>query len=379
MLGRYLLRVFVGMYSVIKPELTVVVPCFNERENIRPLVDLLGSALGDIQWEVVFVDDDSPDGTAQEVIELSESITNVRLLHRIGRRGLAGACIEGILSSSAPLVAVMDADLQHDERKLANMYSLMLSDETVDLTVGSRHVEGGSASGGLSKIRSLGSDLAIGLARKTLKINVSDPMSGYFMVRRTSFNQVVTNLQPQGFKILADMISASRGRWKIKEIGYEFRSRQFGESKMDAAVTLEYMGLVASRLTGGVLPIRFILFLAVGLSGVFVQLLAVKFALDIFLLPFYLAQSLGVWLAMTSNFWLNNLITYRDRKLRGFSWWKGLVSFYAVCLLGAIANVAVADWVNQMLNNWVIASSAGAIFGALWNFTVSSIFTWKAR
>lgn len=367
------------MYSTTKPELTVVVPCFNERENIRPLFELLHATLAGIEWEVIFVDDDSPDGTAEEVRALSSDHGNVGVIQRIGRRGLAGACIEGILASSAKFAAVMDADLQHDERKLVKMLELLVSDPQLDLVVGSRHVEGGSATGGLSAVRSLGSDVAIKLARKTLKIKVTDPMSGFFMVRRTSFNQIVTELQPQGFKILADMISASRGRWKIEEVGFEFRSRQFGESKMDTAVTMQYLGLVVSRLTGGVLPIRFVLFAAVGFTGIFVQLTSVMFALNVVSLPFYLAQSFGVFIAMTTNFALNNELTYRDRKLRGQAWFKGLVSFYAVCLLGSIANVAVAEWLNQMIESWVVASTAGAIFGALWNFTISSIYTWRVR
>lgn len=367
------------MYSSTKPELTVVVPCFNEKENIRPLFELLQATLTGIEWEVIFVDDDSPDGTAEEVRSLSAEEANVGVIQRIGRRGLAGACIEGMLASTARFAAVMDADLQHDERKLVDMYKALVDDDQLDLVVGSRHVEGGSASEGLSAIRAMGSDVAIGLARKTLKINVADPMSGFFMVRRTSFNQIVTELQPQGFKILADMISASKGRWKIAEVGFEFRSRQFGESKMDTAVTMQYLGLVVSKLTGGVLPIRFVLFAAVGFTGVFVQLLSVMLALNALSLPFYLAQSLGVLVAMTTNFALNNELTYRDRKLRGQAWLKGLLSFYAVCLLGSVANVAVAEWLNQIVNNWVIASTAGALFGALWNFTVSSIYTWKIR
>lgn len=367
------------MYQIVKPELTVVVPCFNEKENVRPLFELLNLTLKNISWEVIFVDDDSPDGTADEVRALSSEQGNVSIIHRIGRRGLAGACIEGILASSATFIAVMDADLQHDEKKLLDMLGLMQGDSRLDLVVGSRHVEGGSASNGLSSVRAIGSDIAISLARKTLRINVADPMSGFFMVRRTSFNQIVTELQPQGFKILADMISASRGRWKIAEVGFEFRSRQFGESKMDTAVTMQYLGLVVSRLTGGVLPIRFVLFAAVGFTGVFVQLLSVMFALETLSLPFYLAQSFGVLVAMTTNFALNNELTYRDRKLRGQAWFGGLLSFYAVCLLGSIANVAVAEWLNQLINSWVLASTAGAIFGALWNFTVSSIYTWKVR
>jgi len=186
------------------PQLSIVVPTFNERENIRPLLALLQKTLTDTDWEVVFVDDDSPDGTAEEVRAVARKVGNVRVIHRIGRRGLSGACIEGILSSIAPLVAVMDCDLQHDEAALIPMLEAFQANADLDLAIGSRNVEGGSS------IRKWGSDLATELTSKMLKISASDPMSGFFMVRRSSFHTIVTDLQTEGFKILADMLSASK-------------------------------------------------------------------------------------------------------------------------------------------------------------------------
>jgi dolichol-phosphate mannosyltransferase len=363
----------------IKPELTIVVPCYNEKENIRPLVALLDAALKGIEWAVLFVDDDSPDGTAQEVGALARERENVRLLHRVGRRGLAGACIEGILSSVSPIVAVMDGDLQHDETKLAEMFLILRETPHVDCVIGSRHVEGGSSRGGLSAVRTWGSNTATRLARGALRVTVSDPMSGFFMVRRLRFNEVVSKLQTQGFKILLDMLFASGGQWTIREVGYAFRTRQFGNSKLDVAVTLEFFGLILSRMTGGIFPIRFILFFMVGLTGVAVQLLTVHFALLAIDGPFYIAQSLGVCLAMTSNFTLNNLLTYRDRMLRGRNWIKGLFSFYAVCFVGAVMNVAMADLLFATIGAWVLASLGGAITSSLWNFIVSSVVTWRVR
>lgn len=360
------------------PQLTVVVPSFNERDNVRPLVDLLDKALSGIRWEVVFVDDDSPDGTAQEVRELAALRPDVRLLHRIGRRGLAGACIEGILSATAPLAAVMDGDLQHDETKLRDMFEAF-SDPELDLAVGSRNVDGGSSGTGLSSIRKWGSDLATSLAKRALRINVNDPMSGFFMVRRESFNAVVLGLQTQGFKILADMLSASKGQWKTVEIPYTFRERQHGESKMDSAVTLEFLGLLASRLTGGLMSIRFVLFGMVGVSGIFVQLLFVRLMLGITDVHFAIAQAVGVFAAMNSNFLLNNMLTYRDRALSGRAMLRGLLSFYAVCAIGAIANVGVAELIYSALPYWAFASICGAIVGALWNFLASSLVTWRTR
>ena len=360
------------------PQLTVVVPCFNERPNIAPMVEKLTKALQGIVWEVVFVDDDSPDGTAEAVRVISEKTPHVRLLHRIGRRGLAGACIEGILSSTAPLAAVIDGDLQHDETKLRDMFAHFENPE-LDLAIGSRNVEGGSSGSGLSSVRKWGSDLATTLAKKLLKISANDPMSGFFMVRRESFNAVVLSLQTQGFKILADLLASSKGTWNIVEVPYTFRERQFGESKMDSAVTLEFLGLLASRMTGGLMSIRFILFGMVGVSGIFVQLLIVRLWLQIGPEQFMVAQTLGVFTAMTTNFFLNNALTYRDRALSGRGLIRGLLSFYAVCMVGAIANIGVAEAIYSALPYWAFASICGAVIGAFWNFLSSSFVTWKAR
>lgn len=365
--------------SAAIPDLTIVVPTFNEAANVRPLVARLHAALAGLSWEVVFVDDDSVDGTAGEVRALAREDGRVRLLHRIGRRGLSGACIEGILSSIAPLCAVIDADMQHDETVLPRMHAAMAADPCLDLVIGTRNAAGGSAEAGLSAFRKRGSDLATDLARRILKITASDPMSGFFMIRRASFNQVVTQLQTSGFKILADMLSVARGRWRVAEIGYDFRPRRHGDSKMDSAVALEFLGLVLARLTGGLISIRFALFSMVGASGIAVQLAGVWLGLALIPSGFAAAQTFGVVLAMTSNFALNNLLTYRDRSLRGRAFLRGLASFYAVCTVGAVANVGVATSVHAVVPSWPIASVMGAVVGAVWNFLVSGLLTWRAR
>ncbi|MDA0221824.1 MAG: glycosyltransferase family 2 protein [Proteobacteria bacterium] len=364
--------------SAAVPKLTIVVPTFNERQNIRPLVALLDQALKGRDWEVIFVDDDSPDGTAKEVRAVNRERANVRVVHRIGQRGLAGACIEGILSSIAPIVAVMDADLQHDETKLAEMLALMQADPDLDLVIGSRNVADGSSGTGLTAFRKWGSDVATAMARRILKITAADPMSGFFMLRRASFNGVVVGLQKQGFKILADMLSASKGRWKVREVGYTFRQRQFGDSKMDSAVTLEFLSLLAVRMTGGLVSIRFILFMLVGVSGVVVNLVVLRAMLGVVPDQFAVAQTVAVIIAMTSNFMLNNILTYKDRTLRGLKFLRGLLTFYAVCSVGAVANIGVATAIYTVLPYWAFAGICGAFVGALWNFVASAMVTWKA-
>src|SRR5215475_9208314 len=181
------------------PELSVVVPTFNERDNVTVLYRRLQATLAGIAWEVVFVDDNSPDGTWEVVRGLARKDSRVRCIRRIGRRGLSGACIEGILASSAPYAAVIDADLQHDETQLPKMLALLKSGQA-DLVVGSRYIEGGSADS-FNKQRASASALATEVAKRALGVSVADPMSGFFMIRADRFSQLAPQLSTQGFKI----------------------------------------------------------------------------------------------------------------------------------------------------------------------------------
>ncbi len=281
-------------------ELSVVLPSFNEAGNIPILIDLLDKALSGIAWEAIVVDDNSPDGTTEVARKIAGVDPRVRVIRRIGRRGLSGACIEGILSSSAPFVAIMDADLQHDETLLPKMFAAIKSDDT-DLVVASRKVEGGTVGEGLSAIRAWGSNIANGLAQKLLNVTLSDPMSGFFMVRRDKAEALAPRLSPQGFKILLDLVSSANGTLKIKELPFTFRERQHGESKLDTLVTLDYFGLLLAKYFGDIVSVRFLMFGLVGASGLFVHLVALRF----FLLggmEFNLAQTAASFVAMTSNF-----------------------------------------------------------------------------
>src|SRR6478672_5609017 len=222
--------------AVSTPQLAVIVPTFNERDNVTTLFGRLEATLAGVNWEVIFVDDNSPDGTWDLVRALARQDSRVRCIRRIGRRGLSGACIEGILASSAPCAAVIDADLQHDETQLPSMLALLEGGEA-DLVVGSRYIAGGSSES-LNKQRAGISALATEVAKRVLRIRIADPMSGFFMIRRDRFEQLAPQLSTQGFKILLDIVATARGDLRIKEIPYSFGSRLHGESKLDSTVAL---------------------------------------------------------------------------------------------------------------------------------------------
>ena len=358
-------------------QLSVIVPTFNERDNVTTLFRRLEVALAGVRWEVVFVDDNSPDGTWEVVRGLAQRDSRVRCIRRIGRRGLSGACIEGILASSAPCAAVIDADLQHDETQLPKMLALLTSGE-FDLVVGSRYIEGGSADS-FNKQRAGASQLATGVAKRVLRVEIADPMSGFFMIRRDRFEPLAPQLSTQGFKILLDIVATARGALRIKEIPFTFGSRLHGESKLDSMVALDFLGLVLAKLTHDAVSLRFLLFAMVGSIGLFVHLAVLYLALEAFDLPFAEAQACGALSAMTSNFILNNFLTYRDQRLKGFAILRGVLLFYLVCSVGLFANVGVAFSVYDQEPVWWLAGAAGALMGVVWNYAMSGLFVWRKR
>ena len=359
-------------------ELAMIVPTRNERDNIAPLVDRLRVVLAGIAWEAIFADDDSTDGTIDEIRRLAREDRRIRLLHRIGRRGLASACIEGVQTSTAPYVGVMDADLQHDEALLPRMLAV-LKGEPVDLVVGSRYVSGGGI-GDWNATRANISDVATRLGRLVLKTDVADPMSGFFMMRRDAFDGAVRKLSALGFKILVDLLASSPTPLRVRELPYQFRPRVAGESKLDTQVVWEFLMLLADKMVGHIIPIRFMLFSIVGLIGVGAHLTVLGLALNLLQLDFSVSQALATATAMIGNFTLNNLFTYSDRRLRGWRFLQGLVSFSLICGVGAIANVGIASWLFGSQNSsWWFAGLAGAAMSSVWNYAVSSVVTWKRR
>jgi dolichol-phosphate mannosyltransferase len=369
-------------------ELTVVVPTFNERGNVARVVEAVERALPGIRWEIVFVDDDSRDGTIGEIRRIAARDRRVRCIHRLGRRGLSSACIEGIQSSCAPYIAVMDADLQHDERLLAQMLEVLKQDHQpgdgegvggdgkIDLVVGSRYVAGGGTPGwARSRVRISG--FATHLGRILTKADIADPMSGFFMLPRETFDLIGRNLSGIGFKILLDIMLSSPRRLNVRELPYEFRPRVEGDSKLDAAVALEYLLLLCDKLIGNVLPTRFVLFSLVGALGVVVHLLVLGAGLRLLSLAFPAAQAVATVLAMIGNFYLNNVLTYRDRRLRGRKLLTGLLSFCAVCGVGTIANVQIASAMFAAHWPWWLAGIAGAAVSAVWNYAATALFTWR--
>ncbi len=359
--------------------LSVVIPTFNERDNVIPICEALAKTLSDIDFEIVIVDDDSTDGTRDQVALLARKNPRIRLIHRIGRRGLSSAVTEGMLSTTTPYLAVIDADLQHDERILPEMLALVRTGGA-DLVVGSRYVEGGGIGNWDSK-RATVSAVATRLAKLIVKADLSDPVSGFFVISRPAFESAVRGLSGQGYKILLDICASAEKPLRIREVPYQFRLRQAGESKLDALVTWEYLMLLTDKMVGHIVPARFISFTLIGGLGVFVHMATLVTLMGTGVAPFLVAQAVATVVAMVFNFFVNNTLTYRDRRLKGFRAISlGLLSFIAACSIGAFANVGIANYLfSSQKYVWWLAGLAGILVGAVWNYAVTSIVTWRSK
>lgn len=355
-------------------ELAIIVPTFNEARNVPLLAKAVAEALPQIAWELVFVDDNSPDGTANEVRSLALQDPRVRIVHRFGRRGLSSACVEGILATAAPVVAVMDGDMQHDERVLAEMFDRIRQGD-VDLVIGSRFLEG-TPSGAYSRKRLMLSELATKLATRLVGSPMSDPMAGFFIITRDAFMESLPRLSSIGFKILLDVTASAPRSLRIAEVPFRFRGRQHGESKLDSLVVWEFAQLLLDKSIGHVVPVRFVSFVFVGGTGLVVHFAILTVLFELGIAPFWAAQAAATLIATSSNFFLNNILTYRDQRLAGRRLFTGWLSFNLVCLIGALGNVGVANWLFEHNNFWAVSALAGIAITTVWNYAMSSIFTW---
>lgn len=360
------------------PEIAVVVPTFNEISNVEKLVERVSRALDGREFEIIFVDDDSPDGTADKVRKLAAGNGRIRCLHRVGRRGLSGAVIEGILATTAPVAAVIDGDLQHDETRLPEMLA-RIETEGAEVVVGTRYADGGGV-GDWDRSRQRISRLATAMAQRLLGVSLSDPMSGFFVIRTEPFRRRAHGLTGVGYKILLDILSAPGPALRVAEVPYEFRSREAGESKLDNKVVLEFLELLIARTIGRWVPTKFVMFSLVGALGVVVHMAVLTSLFRGGLASFGAAQATATLVAMTFNFFVNNFFTYFDRRLRGWQLLPGWLSFCAASSVGAVANVGVAVYLFREWDTvWFASALAGVVVGAAWNYAVTALYTWKGN
>ena len=350
----------------------------------------MDTALPGVDYELVIADDDSPDGTWAIAQELANTNPRIRVLRRTADRGLSRAVIEGFLSSSSDYVGVVDADLQHDPAILKEMIAAL--DAGAEIAVGSRYVEGGGT-GTWNAVRRFQSWVATRLARTFLGVELTDPMSGFFLLPRGDFNRIHKQLDSSGFKILLEIV-ARLAPSKIKEVPYTFRTRMAGESKLSSKVVLQYLGqLWRLSSVSRYMSVRFIKFAIVGASGTIVNLCGFLILAALLGLRDWRISGLATLFANFSNYIFNNAWTFVDRGHRGWSLLRGYASYLGFSLIGMSASTLTFAGLSVAYHTfpgvapgtkapYILALAfqlVGILVGTVFNYELNKRFTWRDK
>lgn len=353
--------------------LSMVICTLDESDSIGNVLDELRDHLNGLHYELIVVDDSADERTSDVVRGRATSDPRIRLLHRRNARGLASAAIAGWDMARGRVLGLMDGDGQHDPALLRRMLeSLDVAD--ADLAVGSRYCKG--AHTGLCGFRHYLSKAGTGLTHLVAGGAVTDPLSGLFMFTRQWLGEVRDGLSGLGFKVLIDVATAGKRTPKVVEVPTALRTRVAGESKLDARVGVELLAQLAGKLTGGLVSLRFAMFAFVGATGVIVHLGMLSLLHGLAHVPFTFAQGAAILVAMTWNFFLNDLLTFHDRRLARSEVLSGLFRFYLMCAGGALINEAIATTLKNAGLAWSVAGVAGVLAGAVWNYWSVTRFTW---
>jgi len=354
------------------PALSIITCTYNEAGNVGPLVREITAALGTMVWELIVVDDNSPDGTAETARAFATVDPRIRVIQRMEVRGLASAAVAGFNAARADTMVLLDADLQHDP---AHIPALVAALPGKDLVAACRVLDGEEE--GLSAPRTALSRTANWLVQTLLGAKLSDPMTGYFAMTRSFYEGAKQRLSAVGFKILVDLLASSSTKPRIGEVAMRMRVRGEGRSKLDARVMADLAALVVDKRSGGLIPARFVLFGFVGASGIIVQVGVFAALQRAGVAVPEIAQAIAILIAMTSNYILNNMLTFRDRRLTGSGFVRGWFAFALGCAIGSVANLSVFSVLHRSLVSDIVASALGAIVGSVSNYILAQRLTWR--
>lgn len=357
------------------PVLSLIIPTYNEAKNIEILIPRLAKVLAKIPHEIIIADDNSPDKTYDTALHLRKKFPQLRAICRTHNRGLSPAVIDGFQIAEGKYLAVMDADLQHDESILPDMFRKL--EAGAELVVASRKAEGGGVSD-WSRFRRFISWGASLMAHLLFPRLPSDPMSGYFALQASLFQRLSAQINPRGFKILLEIVAKAK-QIRVAEVGYVFRSREHGESKLSGAVALNYLIALAELRFAGIFSREYLKFILVGFTGIAVNQLVFTAARRFGQLPDEKALLFGIEAAILWNFSINNLFTFRDQMLRGMGRvMRGLIFFQAICLVGAYINYATALHLSHFLGfNIYLANTIGIVIASFWNYFLNANTVWR--
>jgi len=363
-----------------KKDISIILPTYNEAENIEIAINKIYEVLREIDFEIIVVDDDSLDKTWEIVEKLKTSKDKVKLIRRFENKGLSRSIFTGMLEAEGAVILVMDADLQHDEKIIPQLFESIKRDN-FEISIGSRDIEGGSY-GDLSRKRKITSFLGRWFAHKLLKVNINDPMSGFFAISRRFFEEVKDQINPSGFKILLELIVRKRAP-RVKEIGYKFKRRLYGDTKLNSVIIVEYFLALIDLRFGWLIPNRFVMFAMVGFTGSLVSFFS--FSIATFLnLKILLSVYIGTQIGILWSYSLNNIFTFSNFRYRGFSFFKGLILYQIVSVIGIVIQLSL---VQSIIKTWVfMAESLVTLYfsyfisiciAALVNYYIHTNYTWN--
>jgi len=353
---------------------SVIVPTYNEKENIKPLIERVHQALAGYEHEILIVDDNSKDGTAEAAEELTRTYP-VKVLVRKDERGLGTAVVHGVKNSSGNLIVVMDADLQHPPEVVPVLVKALQCG--ADFVVASRYIPGGGVPNwGL--FRRIVSKTAIAIAHVLLPITrkIKDATSGFFAFQREGI--AGAELRPIGYKIMLEILVEGKFNSTL-EVPYIFKERSTGISKFNTRQQVEYLRHLFSMMKRTGELTRFVKFLAVGLSGVVVNMGALWLLTRFGGLPYYVSSLFAIELSIISNFALNDYFTFADRRNgNGNSFLSRLLRFNVTCAVGAAIQYGLLLLFTSVFGvHYLISNIIGIAAGTLWNYLVNVSWTWK--
>ena len=364
---------------VEKPKCSIVLPTYNEANNIKIIINELIKLLEkNYVYEIIVIDDNSPDHTWRIVEEEYINYQNIFCFRRIKKRGLSSAIVDGFMLSKFNNMIVLDSDLQHDLKIIPNIIDKLSNN--FDLVIGSRYINNDSMKD-WNFFRRLLSQFATKISNFIQDSITTDPMSGFFGIKKKLFLEVVNQLDIKGYKILLDIVAVLKNKKNFKniDIPYKFKERIYGESKLTGEILIESLDLIYSKLFGSILPVNFIKFITVGSFGALIHFSILFFLYKFLDYSYSFALICSIEFSIIFNYFLNNIWTFRFVKLFGKQNLIGLIKFNLFSGIGGIIAYLVSQNLYNLDFNWVISSLLGAIVASLWNYNLNKIMTWRVN
>ena len=355
--------------------ISILIPTYNEALNIKILIDRISHCLKKIDWEIIFVDDNSPDKTSEKIEYFTKTQSNIKVVNRLNERGLAGAVITGLKYCKFQNIIVMDADLQHDPIYIPKLIKRIEKDDAT-IVIASRYFQSSTIED-FHFMRKIVSKLTIKIFNMFSYKKLTDPMSGFFIIKKDFFINLSKQLSKDGYKILADIILNGPKTITVSEISLGFKKRNAGQSKMNLRVLWDFLLIIAYCVLKNYVPRKYLSYIFVGCLGLLTHLIFLYVFYKLLLINFLLSHILATFIAILINFTLNNVLTFYSKNLIGFRWLIGLVNYNIFCSYGLFISYSITKVLSDLNCYWFLAGIIGTFTASIWNFSISKFLVWK--